>query len=341
MSPNLFDINNLTKQFLCCAPINTLDLIIPKQTISYFINLNRQREILESTVNNNLIKKYPIKRSYQRAFLKWLMNKIEESGCEIHDDMYITYCNLISSTFDEFTHYRHFLLEDKEGSVHISLHESTNIISEGTTGLCIWQGALELGKWCIENSSDFDGKVILELGCGVGLTGLCVIRKCFPKQYVFTDCHNDVLDMVSKNVKFNLLPDKKTSQVKLQSKINRLKLEAMYGNTSVQIMELNWEDIHKYINEQWVIPDIIIGADILYEADAFPILVSGLKALLSFNNRYAIIAGMVRNEDTISQFLHQLELNNLAFEECSIPKQVLRIQVIDSPVKILKIFQKR
>lgn len=112
--------------------------------------------------------------------------------------------------------------------------------------------------------------------------------------------------MVSKNVKFNLLPDKKTSQVKLRSKINRLKLEAMYGDTSVQIMELNWEDIHKYINEQWVIPDIIIGADILYEADAFPILVSGLKALVSFNNRYAIIAGMVRNMDTISQFLRQL-----------------------------------
>lgn len=168
------------------------------------------------------------------------------------------------------------------------------------------QGALELGKWCIENNSDFDGKVILELGCGVGLTGLCIIRKCFPKQYVFTDCHNDVLDMVSKNVKFNLLPDKKTSQVKLRSKINRLKLEAMYGDTSVQIMELNWEDIHKYINEQWVIPDIIIGADILYEADAFPVLVSGLKALVSFNNRYAIIAGMVRNMDTISQFLRQL-----------------------------------
>lgn len=49
--------------------------------------------------------------------------------------MYITYCNLISSTIKESIHYRHFLIEND----CVSIKESTHIISEGTTGLCSWQ----------------------------------------------------------------------------------------------------------------------------------------------------------------------------------------------------------
>lgn len=112
--------------------------------------------------------------------------------------------------------------------------------------------------------------------------------------------------MVSNNAKFNLLKSKVSSQVEPRSKIDRLIFEAKYDNTDVKIMELKWEDINQYVTEQFVIPDIIIGSDILYDADTFPVLVSGLKAFLTFKNRYAIIAGMIRNEDTLSQFLRQL-----------------------------------
>lgn len=128
-----------------------------QESFGYLLNLKKQEEILKNTVNSDLIKKYPIKQSYQRAFLKWLMNKviklifvkkkkklrskyifliqIEEKDGEICDIMYITYCNLISSTIKESIHYRHFLIEND----CISIKESTNIISEGTTGLCSWQ----------------------------------------------------------------------------------------------------------------------------------------------------------------------------------------------------------
>lgn len=64
-----------------------------------------------------------------------------ESGNEIHDDLYITYCQLLSLPDDEAMHYRHFLLEN--GTLNcITLKESTNLISQGTTGLCSWQVCL-------------------------------------------------------------------------------------------------------------------------------------------------------------------------------------------------------
>ncbi|CAL7941877.1 unnamed protein product [Xylocopa violacea] len=300
MNYNSLNENNLIKQFLCCTPINTINLLISKESINHFVNLEKQKEILESTINSNLNIKYPVKRSYQRAFLKWLMNKIEEEDGEIHDDIYATYCNLISSMSDESVHYRHFLI----GHHYINIKESTNIISEGTTGLCSWQGAIELSEWCMKNKEIFSGKVILELGCGVGLTGLCIIKNCSPQQYIFTDYHKTVLNMVSENIKLNLLNNEK--EVHSELKHNRLKLQLEYNFTNVQVMELNWKDISKYINEKWIVPDIVIGADILYDEDLFHDLILGLKAFLSFSNRYAIIAATIRNVDTISQFLHQL-----------------------------------
>ncbi|XP_017888909.1 protein-lysine N-methyltransferase EEF2KMT [Ceratina calcarata] len=320
-------MNNFIKHFLSCTPINAINTLMSKE-IDSFVDLEKQREILESTVNSDLIKKYPIKKSYQRAFLKWFMNKIEEKDQEIYDGIYTAYCNLVSLTLDESSHYRHFLM----GSDCISIKESINIISDGTTGLISWQGAIELAEWCKENRIALSGKIVLELGCGVGLTGLSVIKKCSPKKYIFTDCHKSVLDMVSENVQLNLLHE----NVRFDS---RLRLQLKYNCTDVQVMNLKWEDVDEYVKEKWDVPDVIIGADILYDTDSFYTLISALKTFFSLDSGYAIIAATIRNVDTISQFLHQLEERNLCFEECTIPRQTIQTQLINSPSKIFKIFQ--
>lgn len=71
------------------------------------------------------------------------MIQIEESGNEIHDDLYTAYCRLISLQDEESVHYRHFLVENGTLSC-ITLKESTNLISKGTTGLCSWQVFISL-----------------------------------------------------------------------------------------------------------------------------------------------------------------------------------------------------
>lgn len=38
--------------------------------------LDTQKQILDNTINSDLIKQYPIKISYQKAFLKLLMQKV-------------------------------------------------------------------------------------------------------------------------------------------------------------------------------------------------------------------------------------------------------------------------
>ncbi|XP_033319904.1 putative protein N-methyltransferase FAM86B1 isoform X2 [Bombus bifarius] len=308
MNCNSFNVDSLIKHFLNCTPINTIDILNSEENINCLVHSKKQQEILERTVNSDLIKKYPIKRSYQRAFLKWLMKKIEDEGGEIYD-------------------------EDN----CISIKESTSIISEGTTGLCSWQGAIELSKWCLGNKEKFFGKVILELGCGVGLTGLSIIKTCFPKQYIFTDCHKIVLEMAFENIQLNLVCNERKIESAL--KYDRFKSQLRCNYTDVKIEELRWEDINKYVNEQWVLPDIIIGADILYDTDSFLGLVTGLKGFLSYPNRCAIIAVTVRNKDTVLRFLHQLAYYDLLFKKY-IPRQTVHQKSASEPVKILKIYHR-
>ncbi|XP_019888495.1 putative protein N-methyltransferase FAM86B1 isoform X2 [Ooceraea biroi] len=308
MSCEVFSISYLTKQFLCITPISKMCFMILDEFKACSFNLDAQKEILNNTVNCDLIKQYPIKTSYQRAFLKSLMQKITES---------------------------------ENGTLScITLKESTNLISKGSTGLCSWQGALVLSKWCAENMKQLYGKSVLELGCGVGLTGMSVITVCHPKQYIFSDYNPAVLDMLCENVKLNFLESyKQHDLLNTYHASSRLKLRLEFEQSDIRVIELKWEDIDKCTAKDLSQPDVIIGADILYKSDSFNSLTVGLKHLLTSDN-YAVFAATIRNENTIAQFLEQLENHGLAFEECASPKQDITIQSIDVPVKILKIFRK-
>ncbi|XP_047359729.1 protein-lysine N-methyltransferase EEF2KMT isoform X1 [Vespa velutina] len=334
-------IIDLKKLFSCCAPINKLKQVfqkLKKEKENGMISIDVQKKILDNTVNNILIKQYPVKYSYQRAFIKLLIGELEQNGDEIDDDVFVAYCNLISVS-EKDLHYRHFLQEHGDLQ-YITIQESINIISKGTTGLCVWQGALHLAGWCFKNRNQFYGKNILELGCGVGLTGLSIINACTPKQYIFTDCHESVLDILCDNVRFNLsfIQDKISDETLTLN--DKLKLRIKYNDSDVKVIKLRWEDINKYIREDMTaVHDVIIGADILYESTSFYSLITGLNFLLTSNN-YAIIAATIRNEDTVKKFLNQLGEYNLTYLECDIPEQTVSIESTNVPVKILQIFKK-
>lgn len=68
----------------------------------------------------------------------------------------------------------------------------------------IFQASHFLADWCSANASHFQGKSILELGSGLGLTGLAIIQNCKPSSYTFTDVHDSVLKTLLENVNINL-----------------------------------------------------------------------------------------------------------------------------------------
>lgn len=52
----------------------------------------------------------------------------------------------------------------------------------------------------------FGFRHVIELGCGLGLTGIVTCHSCNVRSYTFTDCHRQVLYLLAKNIEDNLAP---------------------------------------------------------------------------------------------------------------------------------------
>ncbi|XP_011503779.1 PREDICTED: protein FAM86D [Ceratosolen solmsi marchali] len=244
---------------------------------------------------------------------KW---PLEQNNVEIDNDVYNAYCkNVVSPDEQSLMHYRHFLLNNQSENNLLSIKESTSIISQGTTGLYIWKAAFYLAEWCIANKQEFEGKNVLELGSGVGLTGLTIINFCAPKIYYFSDENPIVLKTLQENVRLNLLHKQKTFLWKEILVNNRIQFESI--------------DL-----------DLVIAADILYDISTFQSLVSGLRNLICTTVNYVLIATTVRNESTILEFFNILDKYELSYVEESIFIPHMFIQCEDTPIRILKILNK-
>ncbi|KAG8042727.1 hypothetical protein G9C98_005367 [Cotesia typhae] len=171
-------------------------------------------------MNDSLLKKYPVKNTYLKNFLRLLIKRLESENEEIDDSLYELFCQHLSLE-DSRMNYRHFLINPDERAAEV------------------------LAEWCMENKISIAGKSIVELGSGVGLTGITVLKTCKPKSYTFTDCHPRVLDLLEENIELNEL--KKADE------------------TIVQIEELAWESISEHKEANWTSPDIILAADVVYD----------------------------------------------------------------------------
>lgn len=59
-------------------------------------------------------------------------------------------------------------------------------------------------------------RTVLELGSGVGLTGITICRSCGPSRYVFSDCHGSVLQRLRGNVQLNGLLERTSPAVSVE-----------------------------------------------------------------------------------------------------------------------------
>ncbi|KAM5227262.1 protein-lysine N-methyltransferase EEF2KMT isoform 3-T3 [Ctenodactylus gundi] len=214
----------------------------------------------------------------------------------------------------------------KPSGAPITLHESTAIVSHGTTGLVTWDAALYLAEWAIENPAIFSHRTVLELGSGAGLTGLAICKTCHPRAYVFSDCHSHVLKQLRSNVL-----------------LNGLSLEP--GATSdpkspmVTVAQLDW-DVATVPQLSTFQPDVVIAADVLYCPEVTVSLVRVLQRLRTCHGDHTpdvYVAFTVRNPDTCQLFTTELGQAGIPWEEAPPHGQTLFPYEEHSEMRILKL----
>eukprot|EP01117_Protostelium_nocturnum_P003365 TRINITY_DN14355_c0_g1_i1.p1 TRINITY_DN14355_c0_g1~~TRINITY_DN14355_c0_g1_i1.p1 ORF type:complete len:215 (-),score=60.45 TRINITY_DN14355_c0_g1_i1:25-669(-) len=155
---------------------------------------------------------------------------------------------------------------------------------------CIWDASIVLSSFMVETAgtSEFREKRCLEIGSGCGLSGLVMGFLC--KEMILTDL-GEVMPVLHRNVESNV--EKWKEFLNLYGKGDEEKEGAKKSaEWNVKSIELFWGNDCSHLNPPF---DVIIGADVVYEIQAFDLLITSLVELsspetlllFSFKHRWA------------------------------------------------------
>ncbi|XP_047427988.1 protein-lysine N-methyltransferase EEF2KMT isoform X1 [Mugil cephalus] len=271
-------------------------------------------EILKRTCLHPLCQNFPPSVKYRRLFLSELIRRQEAADCDPLDELYDALAEVVGA--EETTEcYKSYLLPNGEA---VSLLENIALISEGTTGLVTWEAALYLAEWALDHKQVFSGRTVLELGSGVGLTGITICRSCSPNRFVFSDCHSRVLQKLGDNVHVNGLTEQ--------------------GSPAVSIEELDWTTASEEKLKE-IGADTVIAADVVYDPEVAGSLVKLLSKILRCSSAEVLICSTVRNPDTYGSFKKQLENAGISHQVMTGPVSHVFPYNRNSAIELIKLFR--
>ncbi|XP_042480034.1 protein N-lysine methyltransferase METTL21A isoform X2 [Macadamia integrifolia] len=159
------------------------------------------------------------------------------------------------------------------------------------TGQLVWPGALLLNSYLSKNSDMIQGCSVIELGSGVGITG--VLCSLFCNEAVLTDHNDEVLKILKKNIELHK------------------SLETPRNCAGLVAEKLEWgnPDHMSQISQKYSGGfDLVLGADICFQQSSVPPLFDTVeqllhlkgskqcKFILAYVSRAKIMDSMVTNE---------------------------------------------
>ncbi len=217
----------------------------------------------------------------------------------------------------------------------ITISESRNLLGgTGTTGFRTWEACLQLVDFLCSEFCPLDLKktsqTILELGCGTGYLSIQVAKHFSPSHITATDGFDTVVDDLPNNFVLN----------------------GLEPSPSLRTQLLKWGEgqLEEFRREPTFLegkaPDLILGADVTYDAAALPVLCETLTDLLTaYPKTQILIASTVRNEETFQKFLNLCEEHDFMREELKWTPKALDEQTgpfyrVDMPVRLSRITAK-
>ncbi|NP_001417875.1 protein-lysine N-methyltransferase EEF2KMT isoform 2 [Danio rerio] len=252
-----FQVNFLAMSLLNTFPWDHLDEEIRNSNTSDIIE-----DILHKTCLHPICVKNPPSLKYRRRFLTELIKRQEKLSAEPLDILYEALGEVMCAQEEDLC-FKTYLLPTGDA---VSLAENVALISQGTTGLVTWEAALYLAEWTLENAHIFKNNLT---------------------KYIFSDCHQTVLQRLKDNI-----------------------TNCLANCDGVSVEELDWENVSDE-QLQRIQANTIIAADVVYDPDIIACLVRLLSRLLNCkveeNHPDVYVASTVRNPQTYECFKKELE----------------------------------
>ncbi|OVA04428.1 Nicotinamide N-methyltransferase-like [Macleaya cordata] len=227
-----------------------------------------QSFIWEHCINKAMNENNPPSELYAKNFLKKIIVEVESSSHDVLDRIYEQFAYYMTSLkFLFIIGFAEVLSGSRSERVVIPLQCSVNML-EGDTGCSIWPSSLFLSEFILSYPDIFSNKSCFEVGSGVGLVGISLAYVKASK-VILTDGDLSTLANMKLNLDLNQL---NTGTEMSQGTIQDPNL--------VECKYLPWEsasesELHEFS------PDIVLGADVIYDPLCLPHLIRVLAILLN------------------------------------------------------------
>lgn len=162
-----------------------------------------------------------------------------------------------------------------------------------------------MARWIMNNHTLFEGKNVLEVGSGVGLSGL-VCGLCYPKQIILTDYKPQVMDLIAKNIDLFNTAHNRYGQIKMHHSM----LDWYFGTDRFYLESLPVLD--SKMSEQSKLADflsdldLIIGSDLIYFKESIDPLVKMVSHFFTLSKKEDpkfYVCMKVRSHELTTSFL--------------------------------------
>jgi len=156
------------------------------------------------------------------------------------------------------------------------------------TGQLVWPGAVLMNNYLSEHPENVKGCSVIELGSGIGITGILCSRFC--KRVVLTDHNDEVLEIIKKNI------ESQSCSENAHAVLTAEKLE--WGNS---------DHISSIIEKHPGGFDVVLGADICFQQSSISCLFDSVERIirtqtgncrfiLAYVSRAKVMDGLVLKE---------------------------------------------
>uniref|UniRef100_A0A2P2MXI3 Uncharacterized protein MANES_09G163800 n=1 Tax=Rhizophora mucronata TaxID=61149 RepID=A0A2P2MXI3_RHIMU len=280
LDPNTPPGLHLVSGFLAMEPTDSL-LSMARECGGGSITDGVQRFVWEHCISKTVKTGYAY---YIKNFVKKLIFEIESSHGTVADELYEQYgyymtslrddvmtngnsrvCKCISFLFPAGCYRLPSFPQSRK--LVLPLHCSLNML-EGDTGCSLWPSSLYMSEIILSFPDRFMNRSCFEVGSGVGLVGICL---SYIKASKVTLSDGDLSTLA--NMKLNL-------ELNQLSTGNNVPERSGETPKKVKCIHLPWESATEGDLQEFM-PDIVLGADIIYDPQCLPHLVRVLAILLN------------------------------------------------------------
>lgn len=246
-----------------------------------------QAALVAQICESKVAAQFPVHPEKRLKFVKGLIRVLERHGVDVSDGLY----NALNNSTARDVFYKSYFVD----SVYVlSLSESVEMISHGTTGLKTWQAAELLTRFLRASPEIVKGLRVLELGSGVGFTGISLVKLGIVDRIVLSDCHGRVLEKLRHNCRVNFAESNLEQSPESMS--------VAYEGKEIKVLEIDWDTFSGRDLDN-LNPDCVIAADVVYDPSIVPSLVRTIATCLNNGAKFALVACTPRNPETLDSFV--------------------------------------